>query len=206
MLCDIIDLDNRTTGTVDLEETVFGVGVRRDILARAVNWQLSNRRAGTHKAKSRNEVSGTSKKPFRQKGTGRARQGSLKGPHQRGGGVAFGPVPRKHGHDLPKKVRRLALRTALSAKREAGELVILDKAVLDDAKTKVLARYVERLGWKSVLIVDGNEMDDAFRKAARNLPELDLLPSRGANVYDILRRDTLVLTTAAVSELVDRLR
>ncbi|TVR99288.1 MAG: 50S ribosomal protein L4 [Rhodospirillales bacterium] len=206
MQCDVVNLDNETVGTVDLEDTVFGLEVRRDILARAVNWQLAKRRAGTHKVKTRNEVAGTSKKPFRQKGTGRARQGSLKGPHQRGGGIVFGPQPRDHAHDLPKKVRRLALKTALSAKQATGALVVLDKAELAEAKTKALAERAAKLGWRSVLLIDGNAMNPEFVRAARNLVGIDLLPSRGANVYDILRRDTLVLTRSAVDELQERLR
>ncbi len=206
MQCNVINVDNETVATVELDEAVFGLDVRPDLLARAVNWQLAKRRAGTHKVKSRNEVRGTSKKPFRQKGTGRARQGSLKGPHQRGGGVAFGPVPRDHAHALPKKVRRLALKTALSAKQAAGELVVLDKAELPEGKTKVLAGHAARLGWKSVLIIDGNEMEPGFVRAARNVVGVDLLPTRGANVYDILRRETLVLTSAAVEQLVERLK
>ncbi len=206
MQCNVINVDNETVATVELDEEVFGVEVRADILARAVNWQLAKRRAGTHKVKSRNEVRGTSKKPFRQKGTGRARQGSLKGPHQRGGGVVFGPVPRDHSHDLPKKVRRLALKTALSAKQAAGELVVLDKAELPEGKTKVLASQAAKLGWRSVLIIDGNEVNEGFARAARNIVGVDLLPSRGANVYDILRRETLVLTSAAVEQLVERLK
>jgi large subunit ribosomal protein L4 len=206
MQCDVINVDNEKVATLELDEAVFGLEVRADILARAVNWQLARRRAGTHKVKSRNEVQGTSKKPFRQKGTGRARQGSLKGPHQRGGGVAFGPVPRDHAHALPKKVRRLALKTALSAKQAAGELVVLDKAQLSEAKTKVLATHAAKLGWRSALIIDGNELDAGFARAARNIVGLDVLPSRGANVYDILRRDTLVLTSAAVEQLVERLK
>lgn len=206
MQCNVINVDNETVATVELDEAVFGLDVRPDLLARAVNWQLAKRRAGTHKVKSRNEVRGTSKKPFRQKGTGRARQGSLKGPHQRGGGVAFGPVPRDHAHALPKKVRRLALKTALSAKQAAGELVVLDKAELPEGKTKVLAGHAARLGWKSVLIIDGNEMEPGFVRAARNIVGVDLLPTRGANVYDILRRETLVLTSAAVEQLVERLK
>jgi large subunit ribosomal protein L4 len=206
MQCNVINVDNETVATVELDDSVFGLEVRPDILARAVNWQLAKRRAGTHKVKSRNEVRGTSKKPFRQKGTGRARQGSLKGPHQRGGGVAFGPVPRDHAHALPKKVRRLALKTALSAKQAAGELVVLDRAHLTGGKTKVLAGHAAKLGWRSVLIIDGNELDAGFARAARNIVGLDVLPSRGANVYDILRRETLVLTSAAVEQLVERLK
>jgi large subunit ribosomal protein L4 len=206
MQCNVINVENETVSTLELDEAVFGLQVRADILARAVNWQLAKRRAGTHKVKSRNEVTGTSKKPFRQKGTGRARQGSLKGPHQRGGGVAFGPVPRDHAHALPKKVRRLALKTALSAKQAAGELIVLDRAELSEGKTKVLASQAAKLGWRSVLIIDGNEIDAGFARAARNIVGLDVLPSRGANVYDILRRETLVLTSSAVEQLVERLK
>jgi large subunit ribosomal protein L4 len=206
MQCDVVNLDNEKVATVELDETVFGVEVRPDILARCVNWQLAKRRAGTHKVKTRHEVARTSKKPFRQKGTGRARQGSLKGPHQRGGGVAFGPKPRDHGHDLPKKVRRLALKTALSAKRAAGELIVLDQAVLTEPRTRILAEHARKHGWSSVLVIDGDTVDAGFARAARNLAGIDVLPSRGANVYDILRRNTLVLTRTAVDRLVERLK
>jgi len=205
MKCDVVNLDNETVGTIDLADAVFGVDVRPDILARAVKWQLAKRRAGTHKVKSRHEVIGTSAKPFRQKGTGRARQGSSKGPHQRGGGVVFGPTPRDHAHDLPKKVRRLALKTALSAKREAGELVIIEKAELAEPKTKALVQSAAKLGWRGALIIDGEAVDSNFSRAAKNIGGLDVLPSRGANVYDILRHKQLVLTRAAVDQLVDRL-
>lgn len=205
MQCDVVNLDNEKVGTIELLDSVFAVDVRPDILARAVKWQLAKRRAGTHKTKGRSEVSGTSAKPFRQKGTGRARQGSLKGPHQRGGGVVFGPVPRDHSHDLPKKVRRLALKSALTAKREAGELVIIEKAELPEAKTKALALSAEKLGWRGALIIDGEGFEANFSRAARNIGGLDLLPSRGANVYDILRHKQLVLTRAAVDQLVERL-
>ena len=205
MQWDVVNLENEKIGTVELADSVFGVDVRRDILARAVNWQLAKRRAGTHKVKTRSEVAGTTKKPFRQKGTGRARQGSMKGPHMRGGGVVFGPVPRDHSHALPKKVRRLALKAALSAKRADGTLVVLDKAELEDAKTRVLGQRALTLGWGKALIIDGETVDTNFARAARNLPGLDLLPSRGANVYDILRHETLVLTRTAVDKLVERL-
>jgi large subunit ribosomal protein L4 len=205
MQWDVVNLENEKTGTVELADSVFGVEVRRDILARAVNWQLAKRRAGTHKVKGRSEVAGTSKKPFRQKGTGRARQGSMKGPHMRGGGVVFGPHPRDHSHDLPKKVRRLALKAALSAKRADGTLVVLDKAELEDAKTRILAQRAATLGWGKALIIDGETIDANFARAAHNLPGLDVLPSRGANVYDILRHETLVLTRTAVDKLVERL-
>ena len=205
MQWDVVNLENEKVGTVELADSVFGVDVRRDILARAVNWQLAKRRAGTHKVKTRSEVAGTTKKPFRQKGTGRARQGSMKGPHMRGGGIVFGPVPRDHSHALPKKVRRLALKAALSAKRADGTLVVLDKAELEDAKTRVLAQRALALSWGKALIIDGETVDTNFARAARNLPGLALLPSRGANVYDILRHETLVLTRTAVDKLVERL-
>jgi large subunit ribosomal protein L4 len=205
MQWDVVNLENEKIGTVELADSVFGVDVRRDILARAVNWQLAKRRAGTHKVKGRSEVAGTTKKPFRQKGTGRARQGSMKGPHMRGGGIVFGPVPRDHSHDLPKKVRRLALKAALSAKRADGTLVVLDKAELEDPKTRFLAQRAGTLGWRRALIIDGETVDANFARAARNLRGIDLLPSRGANVYDILRHETLVLTRTAVDKLVERL-
>lgn len=206
MQLNVVNLANETVDTVDLDDGIFAVEVRRDILARAVNWQLAKRRAGTHKAKGRSEVSGTSKKPFRQKGTGRARQGSLKGPHQRGGGVVFGPVVRSHAHDLPKKVRRLALKSALSAKAASGDLIVLDKAELAEPKTRILAEYASRFGWRSVLVIDGETVNEGFKRAARNIVGIDVLPSQGANVYDILRRNTLVLTRAGVDRLVERLK
>ncbi len=206
MQCNVVNLSNETVGTVELDESVFGLEVRRDLLARCVNWQLARRRAGTHKVKSRNEVARTSKKPYRQKGTGRARQGSLKGPQFRGGGIAHGPQVRSHAIDLPKKVRRLALKTALSAKQAAGELIVLDKAEIAEPRTRVLAAHVQGLGWRSALIIDGERVDEGFARAARNLSGIDVLPSQGANVYDILRRETLVLTRAALERLEERLR
>jgi large subunit ribosomal protein L4 len=206
MKCDVISLDNKKVGDIDLDDAVFGVAVRPDILARMVNWQLAKRRAGTHKVKTRKEVSGTGKKPFRQKGTGRARQGTSRGPQMRGGGVAFGPVVRSHAHKLPKKVRRLALKTALSAKREEGKLIVLDAAALAQAKTRDLAKRVATLGWNSALVIDGGHVDENFARAARNIVGLQVLPSQGANVHDILRRETLVLTRTAVEKLVERLK
>jgi large subunit ribosomal protein L4 len=205
MQWDVINLDNEKVGTVELNDAVFAVDVRPDLLARAVNWQLAKRRAGTHKTKTRGEVARTGKKPYRQKGTGRARQGSLKGPQMRGGAVVFGPRPRDHAHDLPKKVRRLALKTALSAKRAAGELIILDKAELAEGKTKALAERTTALGWRRALIIDGGAFETNFARAAQNIAQLDLLPSGGANVYDILRHETLVLTRAAIERLQERL-
>jgi len=199
------DLDNKEVGDIDLAEEVFGLPVRGDILARVVNWQLAKRRAGTHKTKGISDISGTTKKPYKQKGTGRARQGSLRSPQFRGGAVIFGPVVRSHEFGLQKKVRKLGLKTALSAKQAEGKLVVIDAASAAEAKTKALRSQFATLGWGSVLIIDG-AVDEGFAKAARNLPKVDVLPSVGANVYDILRRDTLVLTRAAVEQLEARLK
>lgn len=202
---DVVNLESETVGTVDLADGVFGLEARPDILARAVTWQLAKRRAGTHSTKTRGEVARTGKKPYRQKGTGRARQGSTKGPHMRGGGIVFGPRPRDHAIDLPKKVRKLALRTALSAKRAAGELVVLDKAELGEAKTRLLVSQLTKLGWSKPLVIDAEKPETNFARAARNLVGIDVLPSIGANVYDILRHETLVLTRSAVEKLTERL-
>lgn len=205
MQWDVVNLESETVGAVDLADGVFGLEARPDILARAVTWQLAKRRAGTHSTKTRGEVARTGKKPYRQKGTGRARQGSTKGPHMRGGGIVFGPRPRDHAIDLPKKVRKLALRTALSAKRAAGELVVLDKAELGAAKTRLLASQLTKLGWSKPLVIDAEKPETNFARAARNLVGIDVLPSIGANVYDILRHETLVLTRSAVEKLTERL-
>lgn len=206
MKCPVISLDNKKVGDIDLDDAVFAAPSRPDILARVVNWQLAKRRAGTRKTKQRAEVTGSTAKPFRQKGTGRARQGDRKAPHLRGGGVAFGPVVRSHAHGLPKKVRRLALRTALSAKQADGKLIILDKAEAKSAKTGELAKQVLKLGWHSALIIGGSELDGNFTRAARNIRGMEVLPQIGANVYDILRLDTLVLTRDAVDQLQERLK
>jgi large subunit ribosomal protein L4 len=200
------NLDNQEVGDIELADAVFGLPVRRDILARVVNWQLAKRRAGTHKAKGVSDISGTSKKPYKQKGTGRARQGSLRSPQFRGGAVIFGPVVRSHEFDLQKKVRKLGLKTALSAKQAEGKLIVIDAAKLDEAKTKALRARFAALGWESVLIIDGAAVDQGFARAARNLPKVDVLPHLGANVYDIMRRDTLVLTRDAVQSLEARLK
>jgi large subunit ribosomal protein L4 len=198
-------LDNKEVGDIDLADEVFGLPVRSDILARVVNWQLAKRRAGTHKTKGISDISGTTKKPYKQKGTGRARQGSLRSPQFRGGAVIFGPVVRSHEFGLQKKVRKLGLKTALSAKQAEGKLVVIDAASVAEAKTKALRAQFATLGWESVLIIDG-AVDEGFAKAARNLPKVDVLPQQGANVYDILRRDTLVLTRQAVEQLEARLK
>lgn len=205
MKCNVITIDNTDAGSIELADSVFSAPVRKDILARMVNYQLAKRRGGNHKTKGISEISGTTAKPFRQKGTGRARQGSLRSPQFRGGATIFGPVVRDHAHKLTKKVRRLAMRTALSSKQADGNLVILDQAVLTDAKTKELAKRFEALGWKSVLIIAGPEVDANFARAAHNIAEVDVLPQQGANVYDILRRHTLVLTKDAAKHLEERL-
>jgi large subunit ribosomal protein L4 len=193
MKLQVKNLDNEDVGEIELDDGVFGVAVRRDILARMVNWQLAKRRAGTHKTKGVSEIQGTTKKPWAQKGSGRARQGSLRSPQFRGGATIFGPVVRSHEFGLQKKVRRLALKTALTAKQK-------------DGKTSALAKQFAALGWTSVLIIDGATLDENFARAARNLPGIDVLPQQGANVYDILRRDTLVLTRDAVTALEARLK
>ncbi|MFQ5467134.1 MAG: 50S ribosomal protein L4 [Kiloniellaceae bacterium] len=206
MKCAVTTLDNKAAGEIELDEAIFALPARADILARTVNWQLAKRRAGTHKTKSRGEVAGSTKKISRQKGGGRARHGSPRVNIFRGGGRAFGPVVRDHAHDLPKKVRRLALKTALSAKVADGKLIVLDKAAVKDAKTAELRGKLDALGWSNVLVIDGAAVDPAFARAARNLPGIDVLPQQGANVYDILRRDTLVLTKDAVQALEARLK
>jgi large subunit ribosomal protein L4 len=200
------NLDNEEVGDIELADEIFGLPLRRDILARVVNWQLAKRRAGTHKTKGISEIQGTTKKPYKQKGTGRARQGSLRSPQFRGGARIFGPVVRSHEYSLQKKVRRLGLKTALSAKQFEGKLVVIDAARFSEAKTKALRTRFETLGWDSVLIIDGPAVDASFARAARNLPKVDVLPQQGVNVYDILRRDTLVLTREAVQHLEARLK
>lgn len=206
MKATVKNLDNKEVGTIDLSEAIYGIEARRDILTRMVNWQLAKRRAGTHATKGISQIAGTTKKPWSQKGTGRARQGSLRSPQFRKGAVIFGPVVRDHAHDMPKKVRQLALRMALSSKAKDGKLIILDDAKMSDHKTKVLAAKLEKMGLNSVLVIDGANLDVNFAKAARNIPFVDVLPEQGANVYDILRRDVLVLTKNAVEQLEERLK
>ena len=203
MQIDITTLDNGRAGQAELPDELFATAPRADIMARVVAWQLAHRRAGTHKTKGMGEVSGTTKKPYRQKGTGNARQGSLRSPQYRTGGVVHGPVVRDHGYDLPKKVRRLGLISALSQKQAEGKLVVLDAAA-SGGKTKALAAQVKALGWRSALIVDG-AVDVGFLRASRNVPGLDVLPTVGANVYDILRHDVLAITQAGIEALKARL-
>ncbi|MFD2263021.1 50S ribosomal protein L4 [Lacibacterium aquatile] len=199
------NLKAEEVGTIDLADEVFGLEKRADILTRVVNWQLAKRRSGTHKTKGIADIQGTTKKPYNQKGTGNARQGSLRSPQFRGGAVIFGPVVRDHGFDLPKKVRKLGLKTALSAKAADGKLIVVDNFA-GVAKTKDLALSFSKNGWTSVLFIDGAELAVDFSRAARNIKNIDVLPQQGANVYDILRRDTLVLSKAAVESLEARLK
>ncbi|WP_419760603.1 50S ribosomal protein L4 [Acidisoma sp.] len=203
MQIDIRTLDNGSAGSVELADEIFGAEPRADIMARVVHWQQARSRAGTHKTKGLSEVSGTTKKPYRQKGTGNARQGSLRAPQYRTGGVVHGPVVRDHGYDLPKKVRRLGLISALSQKRAEGKLVVIDSAGGVE-KTKDLNAKLRVLGWTSALIVD-SAVDPMFLRASRNIHGVDVLPTIGANVYDILRHDLLVITSAGLEGLKTRL-
>ena len=206
MKLEVIKLDGGKAGSIDLDEALFGLDPRADILHRVVRWQRAKAQAGTHSVLGKSDVSYSTKKIYRQKGTGGARHGSKKAPIFRHGGVYKGPTPRSHAHDLPKKFRALGLRHALSAKAKAGELVIVDSLALDAAKTAALAKTVKELGWKRTLVIDGAEVDANFALAARNLEGVDVLPTIGANVYDILKRDILVITKAGVEALEARLK
>jgi large subunit ribosomal protein L4 len=205
MKLDVIKLNGKAAGSIDLGDDIFGLEPRVDILHRVVRWQRNNAQAGTHKVKTRRETSYSTKKIYRQKGTGGARHGDRNAPIFRGGGIYKGPTPRSHGHDLPKKVRQMGLKHALSSKVKDGSLVIIDEAQ-SDGKTAALAKMVKNLGWKRALIIDGAAVDIGFAKAASNIEGLDILPTMGANVYDILKRDTLVLTKAGVEALEARLK
>jgi large subunit ribosomal protein L4 len=205
MKLDMIKLDGSSAGSVDLGEDIFDLDPRADILHRVVRWQRNKAQQGTHKVKTRSEVSYSTKKIYRQKGTGGARHGARSAPIFRKGGIYKGPVPRSHAHDLPKKVRALGLKHALSAKARAGELVIID-GFGDISKTSQLARQIKDLGWKRTLVIDGAEVNEGVAKAARNIEGLDILPTIGANVYDILKRDTLVITKAGVEALEARFK
>ena len=206
MKLDVIKLDGGKAGSIELNEALFGLEPRADILHRVVRWQRAKAQAGTHSTLTRAEVSYSTKKIYKQKGTGGARHGSKKAPIFRHGGVVKGPTPRSHAHDLPKKFRALGLRHALSAKAKAGELVIVDVANMADAKTAMLAKMVSERGWKRVLVIDGASVNENFALAARNIEGVDVLPTMGANVYDILKRDTLVITKAGVEALEARLK
>jgi large subunit ribosomal protein L4 len=202
----ILTLEGTEAGSVDLPAAIFGLEPRSDILQRCVRWQLAKRQRGTHDVKNRGEISLTGKKMYRQKGTGSARHGPRKVNLFRGGGRAFGPTPRSHAIGLPKKVRALALKHALSAKARDGGIIVLDKANLKDGKTKALRTNFAKLGLTSALIIDGAEIDAKFALAARNIQNIDVLPVQGINVYDILRRQTLVLTKSALDALEARLK
>ncbi|MEO1492495.1 MAG: 50S ribosomal protein L4 [Pseudomonadota bacterium] len=206
MKTDVINLDAGEAGSVELADEIFGVEPRKDILHRVVRWQLAKRQAGTHKTKSRGETAYSTKKIYRQKGTGGARHGDRGVAQFRKGGTAKGPVPRSHAHDLPKKVRALGLKMALSAKAKGGDLIVVETATLDAPKTKTLAEKVQKLGWSKALVIDGAELNENFARAARNLDAVQVIPGAGANVYDILKHKQLVLTKAGVEALEARLK
>ncbi|SDW26683.1 50S ribosomal protein L4 [Roseicitreum antarcticum] len=206
MKLDVINLDAAAAGDIDLDDAIFGLEPRADILHRVVRWQRARAQAGTHKTKGRSETSYSTKKIYRQKGTGGARHGDRNAPIFRSGGVYKGPVPRSHAFDLPKKVRALGLKHALSAKAGSGKLIILESTDMAEGKTSVLAKAAKELGWKKVLIIDGAEVNENFAMAARNIEGIDVLPTMGANVYDILKRDTLVITRAGIEALEARLK
>jgi len=199
-------LEGGAAGSITVSDEIFGLEPRTDLIHRVVRWQLAKRQAGTHKALARSEVSGSTKKFVRQKGSGGARHGNKKAPQFRGGGKAFGPVVRDHGHDLPKKVRALGLKHVLSAKAKADSLIVVEDAKAAGAKTKALKAQFSKLGLSNALIVDGSELDRNFALASRNIPNVDVLPVQGINVYDIMRAGTLVLTKAAVSALEERFK
>jgi large subunit ribosomal protein L4 len=205
MKINIVTIENKAAGSMELDDTVFGLSPRADILQRMVEWQRARNRAGTHKTKTRAEVSGTGKKPFRQKGSGNARQGTLRAPNHEGGGRAMGPVVRSHGYKLTKKFRALGLRHALSSKAADGKLLVIDNVDMKEAKTKDMAKYFADLGWSKPLIIGGEALTEGFVNAVRNLKDVDVLPMQGANVYDILRHKELVLTKEAALALQARL-
>ena len=206
MKIDITSISGDAAGSVELNDAIFGLDPREDLIARMLRWQLAKRQAGTHKTLGRAEIHRTGKKMYKQKGTGGARHGSARVPQFRGGGRAMGPVVRSHAHDLPKKVRALALRHALSAKARDGGIIVWDKADLDDAKTATLRASFDKASLTSVLIIDGAELQANFANAARNIPHVDVLPVQGINVYDIIRREKLVLTKAAIDALEARFK
>ena len=206
MKYEVKNFDNETLGEIDLAPEVFSAPLRQDILARVVHWQLAKRRSGNHATKGISQISGTTKKPWKQKGTGRARAGSLRAPQMRGGATIFGPLTRDHGYDLQKKVRRLALKVALSSKLASGELLVVENLNANTQKTKELTQKIKALGLRSALIIDGIEVNKDFARTASNIVGVDVLPQQGINVYDILRHEHLVLTRAAVENLESRLK
>jgi large subunit ribosomal protein L4 len=203
---DITSLDGSSTGSIELNDEIFGLEPRRDLIARMIRYQMAKRRAGTHAVKNRADIWRTGKKMYKQKGTGGARHGSARVPQFRGGGRAFGPQVRSHAHDMPKKVRALALRHALSAKAKDGGIIVWPSANVDAPKTKALKDQFEKLGLANALIIDGAECNENFCLAARNIPQIDVLPVQGINVYDIIRRKKLVLTQAAIDALEARFK
>jgi len=206
MKIDVTSISGDAAGSLELNDAIFGLDPREDLIARMLRWQLAKRQAGTHKTLGRAEIHRTGKKMYKQKGTGGARHGSARVPQFRGGGRAMGPVVRSHAHDLPKKVRALALKHALSAKQRDGGIIVWDKADLDDAKTATLRASFDKASLTSVLIIDGAELQSNFANAARNIPHVDVLPVQGINVYDIIRREKLVLTRAAIDALEARFK
>ena len=206
MKAKIFTIDNKESGEITLNADIFGAASRPDILARVVNWQLAKRRSGTHKTKGVSEIRGTTKKPWNQKGTGRARAGSLRSPQFRGGAVIFGPVVRSHGFSLPKKVRQLGLKVALSTKAAENQLFIIKDANLLSPKVKDFKKIIANFGWKSALIIDGDSVNENLKLATANIHKIDVLPSVGANVYDILNHENLILTESAVKQLEERLK
>lgn len=202
----VTTLAGKDAGKVKLSDEIFGLDPREDILHRVVRWQMAKRQQGTHKTKGRSEISRTGGKMYRQKGTGRARHSSARVPQFRGGGRAHGPIVRSHAHDLPKKVRALGLKHALSAKAKAEDIIVVDDLALQDGKTKVLVENLSKLGLTNALVIGGSELDGGFKRAAANVPNLDVLPVQGINVYDIMRRGKLVLSKAAVEALEERFK
>ena len=206
MKVSVRNLDNQVVGETSLIEDIYGQMIRPDILHSVVNWQRARKQSGTHKTKGLSEVSGTGKKPYKQKGTGNARLGTLRAPQCRGGAVIFGPVVRSHEFDLPKKVRKLGLKIALSSKLAEQKLIIIDRAVLSEPKTSLLNTKLKNFESSSILIIDGVDIDNNFKRAAQNLINIDILPSVGANVYDILKHDVVMLTTEGLTALEQRLQ
>lgn len=204
MKAKVIALEGKATGEASLKKSIFGLEIRKDILHRVINWQLAKRQAGTHSSLNRGDVAGSTKKLFRQKGTGNARTGNKKSPHKRGGGVAMGPVVRSHAHDLPKKIRALGLKVALSSKQADNKLFVLKGDELKEGKTSTVAKALKENGVKSALIITGETVNDNFRKAISNIKQVDVLPVQGANVYDIIRRENLIITEAGLKKLEER--
>ncbi len=202
----VVTLENKAAGEIEIADSIFAAPVRKDILHRAVIWQRAKAQAGTHKTKGISEISGTGKKPFKQKGSGNARQGSMRSAQMRGGATIFGPVVRSHAIDLPKKVRKLALKVALSSKQADGTLVVVDSFDIKAPKTKAMVELFAKNGWDAPLFIDGAIVNESFAKAARNIKFVDVLPQQGANVYDILRHKQLILTKDAVKHLEERLK